>query len=99
WITWSASLAESEGDFERLIAPVGAFLNDTPQRVPATDWYLTTSGKQVGFQARPVVGGVFVRLLEDTGIWSGWVARGAKATARSATPPSASTTTKLPRST
>jgi hypothetical protein len=79
WITWSASLADSPAGFERLIAPVNAFLQDTPQRVPASDWYLTTSARQAGFQARPVVGGAFVRLLQDPAVWAAWVARGAKA--------------------
>lgn len=78
WITWSASLADAPADFERLIAPVDAFLRDTPQRVPATDWYLTTNARQAGFQARPVVGGAFVRLLEDLGVWTRWVSRSGK---------------------
>ncbi|MBN8218369.1 MAG: DUF4965 domain-containing protein [Spirochaetes bacterium] len=63
WITWVAVLAEKEGDFRALIAPILKFLGETPDRVPFSDWYDTRTGKQVGFQARSVVGGVFLKAL------------------------------------
>jgi hypothetical protein len=65
WVVWSASLAESKKDFEALLDPVLRFVNATPDRVPLSDWYWTTDAKQVGFQARSVVGGVFVKLLME----------------------------------
>ncbi|MDQ0112221.1 DUF1793 domain-containing protein [Paenibacillus harenae] len=65
WLVWSASMAASKEQFEQLIEPLWHFLNETPSRVPFTDWYDTVNGKQIGFQNRSVVGGLFLPLLKD----------------------------------
>jgi hypothetical protein len=64
WCVWSATLAESRADFDTLITPLVKWMNETPARVPLTDWYETKSGRQVGFQARSVVGGLYLPLLK-----------------------------------
>jgi hypothetical protein len=65
WILWSASMADSNQQFKELIRPVYNFLNETPDRVPMTDWYWTKSGELRGFIARSVVGGVYMELLKE----------------------------------
>jgi hypothetical protein len=75
WVVWSATLAESSQDFEALIAPLYDFANESPTRVPLTDWYWTTDATQVGFQARSVVGGVFIKMLADESTWKKWVGK------------------------
>ncbi|HOW72088.1 MAG TPA: DUF4965 domain-containing protein [Phycisphaerae bacterium] len=77
WTIWTATLTGSSEDFEALVKPVHAFLQATPNRIPMTDWYQTTDAKRVGFQARSVVGGVFIKLLDDPGTWRKWAGKAA----------------------
>ncbi|HEY1985705.1 MAG TPA: DUF4965 domain-containing protein [Terracidiphilus sp.] len=72
WEIWTATLADKPEDWKALVDPIGKWINEGPTRVPLTDWYDTQSGKQEGFQARSVVGGVFIRALADKALAEKW---------------------------
>jgi hypothetical protein len=65
WIVWTATLSPDQATFQQFIAPIHKFMNETVTRVPMTDWYWTDKPEQRGFQARSVVGGYFIKMLED----------------------------------
>ncbi len=65
WSMWTATLADNQQDFDAIVDPMYLWSTETTSRVPMTDWYDTVTGKQVGFQARSVVGGLFIRALDD----------------------------------
>ena len=65
WTIWWASLCEKPADFRAFISPLYKWCQKTSSRVPLTDWYWTDNGRQVGFQARSVVGGFFAKLYLD----------------------------------
>jgi hypothetical protein len=72
WEIWTATLADDPGQFNTLMAPIGRWINEGPSRVPLTDWYDTKMGKQMAFQARSVVGGVYVKVLADPALATKW---------------------------
>jgi hypothetical protein len=61
---WLATLKNNKNDLQQLIHPSYSYMQHISTRVPLSDWYKTTKGKQVGFQARSVVGGYFIKMLE-----------------------------------
>jgi hypothetical protein len=77
WEIWTATLAGKPEPgkpdaFAALMAPIGRWVNEGPSRVPLTDWYMTSTGVQRGFQARSVVGGVYIKALSDKNLAAKW---------------------------
>ena len=72
WSVWTATMAPNQQDFHALLDPLYKFMTETPTRVPLSDWFDTVSGAQSGFQARSVVGGVYIKMLADPSIWTKW---------------------------
>ena len=64
WILWTACLTDNPEEFRQIIAPVYKYANETTTRMPLSDWHETTNANSVGFRARSVVGGYFMKLLE-----------------------------------
>lgn len=74
WSLWSATLADNQADFETLVSPIYDYLIGTTTRDPIADSYMTDNIRSGGMHARPVIGGLFIKLLSDRAIWKKWSA-------------------------
>ncbi len=72
WCLWSATLADNRADFEAIVAPIFDYINETSARLPFVNSYITDDPKSDGMRARPVIGGVFIKLLDDPATWKKW---------------------------
>ena len=75
WLVWTATLANSKRDFERMVEPMWNAFHNSTARVPMTDWYLTITARHIlyvgsedqvrkSFRNRTVQGGLFMKLLD-----------------------------------
>ncbi len=67
WLVWTATFADTKEEFEKFISPLWDAYNESQSRVPMTDWYETVDARQCGFQHRTVQGGLFIKMLADSG--------------------------------
>ncbi len=65
WIMWSATLAESDEDFRKLTDPIWRYVTMCDQRLPVGDWHESKTAHLIIFAARSVVGGYYMKMLED----------------------------------
>lgn len=63
WLMWSTVITKDDEYFNKVIECIMKMINETAERVPLSDWYCTETAKPIMFQARSVVGGLFINLL------------------------------------
>ncbi len=65
WVLWTATMAENPEDFKAIVDPIHKFYNETMDRVPMSDWTWTDKNNRRGFMTRAVVGGLFIKMLDN----------------------------------
>lgn len=65
WVMWTATLTGDMNDFNALIDPIYKYADETSSRVPVSDWHDTVTAQRMNFKARSVVGGYFMKMLEQ----------------------------------
>lgn len=65
WLLWVAALAKDREEFDLYVDAAWRWMNESPSRVPLTDWYDTVDGRTMGMYARSVIGGVFAPVALD----------------------------------
>ena len=63
WEFWTATLTHDQKQFIDLSHNIVSWSDQSSSRVPMTDYYDTENGRQIRFQARSVVGGIFIKAL------------------------------------
>jgi hypothetical protein len=76
WIFWTACLTGERGDMDQLLNPAFRYLHETFDRVPMADWYFADTARRKEFQARPVVGALFMPALFDAELRTRWSGEG-----------------------
>ena len=63
WMAWTTVMADVPEYTKAVYESMTNMTRDSLDRVPMTDWYDTVTARQIGFQARSVLGGFFINLL------------------------------------
>ena len=75
WAFWTACLTGKQEDFEAITAPIYTFFNEAERRTGLTDLYFTDKPDTALMHSRPVIGGIFIKMLYDKEVWKKWAAR------------------------
>jgi hypothetical protein len=63
WTSWVGALSVTKQQEDAIWDKLYKFANESPDRVPFSDFYDAATGRVLGFRARPVMGGLFIRAL------------------------------------
>ncbi len=75
WLIWTAAMAERKSDFEALVGPAYDYFDRTTAHVALTDLYFTDNLDKAWLHSRPVIGGVFIKMLSDQAVWKKWAGK------------------------
>lgn len=75
WAFWTACLTKKQEDFDMITAPAYRFFSEAERRVGLTDLYFTDKPDTAQMHSRPVIGGVFIKMLYDQDTWKKWASR------------------------
>ena len=65
WVLWTATLDGKDESFQAMVEPLYNFYNETEDRVPMSDWVFTDRPHRRGFMTRAVVGGYWIKMLDE----------------------------------
>ncbi len=69
---WAGMLTDSPSDFDAFVGPLYDFVNQSTKRVPIADVYRVDALDSAWLFARPVIGGVYMKMLGDPAMWKKW---------------------------
>ena len=75
WAFWTACLTGDPQDFEAITNPIYDYFSQTPRRVGLSDLYFTDRPTEANMHSRPVIGGIFIKMLYDPATWRKWNSR------------------------
>ena len=63
WLAWTTVMVDCPAYTEAVFEAMYNMVCDSRDRVPMTDWYDTVNARHIGFQARSVLGGIYINLM------------------------------------
>ena len=75
WAFWTACLTGNQADFDAITAPVYEFFDQATRRVGLADLYFTDQPDSALMHSRPVIGGLFIKMLYNQEVWKKWARR------------------------
>ncbi len=69
---WAGLLSDSPADFEAFVDPLYNFFDRSTRRVAVADVYRMDALDSAWLHSRPVIGGVYMKMLSDPAMWRKW---------------------------